>query len=45
MEGRGNTVTTREVTKEWDSPVKQGDTKEEIEAEESSQERQVSTDR
>ena len=28
MESRGNVVTMKEVTKEWDSPVEQGNTKE-----------------
>ena len=41
MEGRGNMVTMREVTKEWDSPVEQGGTKEEIREGKSTQERQV----
>ena len=30
MEGRGNVVTMREVTREGDSPVEQSNTKEEI---------------
>ena len=29
MEGEGNMVIMREVTREWDSPVAQSDTKEE----------------
>ena len=41
MEGRGNMVTMREVTKEWNSPVEQGDTKEETREGKSTQERQV----
>ena len=41
MEGRGNIVTMREVTKEWDSPVEQGSTKEETREGKSTQERQV----
>ena len=44
MECRGNVVTMREVTKEQDSPVEQGATKEETIAEENSQGRRVSTD-
>ena len=45
MEGRGNMVTVREVTKEGDSPVEQGDTKEEVQEERNGTEEQVSTDR
>ena len=45
MEGRGNVVTMREVTKEWDSPVEQGDTKEEVQEERTRTGRQVSIDR
>ena len=41
MEGRGNIVTMREVTKERDSPVEQGGTKEETREEKNTQERQV----
>ena len=42
MEGRGNMVTVREVTKEWDSPVEQGDTKGEVQEERSKMGKQVS---
>ena len=45
MEGRGNMVTVREVTKEWDSPVEQGDTKGEVQEERSRMGKQVSIDR
>ena len=41
MEGWGNIVTMREVTKEQDSPVEQGGTKEETREGKSTQERQV----
>ena len=41
MEGRGNIVTMREVTKERDSPVEQGDTKEEIQEEKNTVGKQV----
>ena len=42
MEGRGNVVTVREVTKEGDSPVEQGDTKEEVQEERNRMGEQVS---
>ena len=45
MEGRGNMVTMREITKEQDSPVEQGDTKEEVQEERNRTGKQVSTDR
>ena len=45
MEGEGNTVTMREVTRERDSPVEQSDTKEETGGEKSSQGGQVSIGR
>ena len=45
MEGRGNTVTMREVTKEQDSPVEQGDTKEEVQEERNRMGKQVGIDR
>ena len=41
MEGRGHMITMREVTKKWNSPVKQGDTKEKIKGGKSSQGRRV----
>ena len=44
MEGRGNVVTVREVTKEGDSPVEQGDTKEEVQEERNRTGEQVSID-
>ena len=45
MEGRGNMVTMREITKEQDSPVEQGNTKEEVQEERNRTGKQVSTDR
>ena len=42
MEGRGNIATMREVTKEGDSPVEQGDTKEEVQEEKNRVGKQVS---
>ena len=45
MEGRGNIVIMREVTKEGDSPVEQGDTKEEVPEERNRTGKQVSIDR
>ena len=45
MEGRENMVTMREVTKEGDSPVEQGDTKGEVQEERSRMGRQVSINR
>ena len=45
MEGEGNAVTMREVTRERDSPVEQGDTKEETRGEKSSQGKRVSIGR
>ena len=45
MEGRGNMVTVREVTKEGDSPIEQGDTKEEVREERNGMGEQVSIDR
>ena len=44
MEGRGNVVTVREVTKEGDSPVEQGTTKEEVQEERNRTGEQVSID-
>ena len=44
MEGRGNIATMREVTKEGDSPVEQGDTKEEVQEEKNRAGKQVSID-
>ena len=45
MEGRGNVVTVREVTKEGDSPIEQGNTKEEVQEERNKMGKQVSIDR
>ena len=45
MEGRGNIVTMREITKEGDSPVEQGDTKEEVQQERNTMGKQVGNGR
>ena len=45
MEGRGNVVTIREVTKEWNSPVEQGNTKEGVQEEKNRTATQASIDR